>query len=102
MTGKTHQVIGITSGLTYYLISATPSYNPATFGAVLAFSFLGSLLPDIDTGAGEIWHYIPFGHTANKIVDPFLKHRNITHSFLGAILIGIGMYFLLRTFPEYW
>lgn len=102
MTGKTHQVLGITIGTGYFLASQPPTYEPATFGAVLVFSYLAALLPDIDQPAGKFWHFLPFGHTLGKISDPFLEHRNITHSILGAAIVCTGLYFLFRTFPPYW
>lgn len=102
MTGRTHQILGLTVGLASYFILSEPQYSPATLAAVAIFSSLGGLLPDIDQSASEIWHTIPFGHVAGKIVDPFLEHRNITHSLLGMILVGTGLYFLFRLFPSYW
>ncbi|MDO8513038.1 MAG: metal-dependent hydrolase [bacterium] len=102
MTGKTHQILGISAGLTYFVASAPPHYNPATFGAVLVFSCLGALLPDIDQSNSKLWHVLPFGDTVGKISDPFLEHRNITHSILGVALVGVGLHFLLATFPNYW
>lgn len=102
MTAKTHQLLGITAGLTYFLAQAQPTYNPATFSAVLVFSYIGALLPDIDQPSGKLWHILPFGHIAAKISDPFLEHRNLTHSFLGAILVGVGFYYLFKIFPSYW
>jgi len=45
MTGKTHQLLGITSGITYFIAGSEPSYNPATFGAALIFSYFLALLP---------------------------------------------------------
>lgn len=102
MTAKTHQLVGVTAGLTTYLAQATPQYNPATFGAVLVFSYIGALLPDIDQPTSKLWHYLPFGHVAAEVSDPFLEHRNITHSLLGVAIIGTGFWFLLRAFPDYW
>lgn len=102
ITGKTHQIIGGTAGLTYFLSVAPPTYNPATFGAVLVFAYIAALLPDIDQPTGKLWHYLPFGDTVGKLSDPFLEHRNITHSILGLILVGLGFHYLLRPFPIYW
>ena len=102
MTGKTHQLIGVTAGLTFFLVSTEPIYNPATFGAVLVFSYIGALLPDIDQPTGKLWHYLPFGDTLGKLSDPFLEHRNITHSILGAGLVYLGFHYLLKSFPSYW
>ena len=102
MTAKTHQILGITAGLTYFVASTTPAYNPTTFGAVLVFSYLAALLPDIDQENGKLWHILPLGRTLGKIADPFLEHRNLTHSLLGVGLVGVGFYYLFRIFPPYW
>lgn len=103
MTGKTHQITGLVVGLSAFLAISEPTYGPATLAAVFAFSSIGALLPDIDDGAADIWHTIPYvGHTAGKVVDPWLGHRGITHSFLGLILAGTGLFFLFKLFPFYW
>ena len=102
MTGKTHQILGISTGLTTYLVSTTPHYNPATFGTVLVFSCIGALLPDIDQPNSKLWHLLPFGHAVGKISDPFLEHRNITHSILGLGIVAVLLHYLLRVFPSYW
>ncbi len=102
LTGKTHQVLGVSSGITYFLLGSTPHYNPATFGSVLVFSCLGALLPDMDQPNSKLWHILPFGHTVGKIPDSLLEHRNLTHSFLGVGLVGVGLFFFLRLFPGYW
>ncbi len=102
MTGKTHQSIGLLAVSAFYLSQANLSYAPATFAVVLASSYFGSLLPDIDQPAGKLWSDIPFGKTLGKLSDPFLEHRNITHSILGFILVGIAIYYLTRSFPPYW
>lgn len=102
MTGKTHQILGISAGLTYLVASAEPHYSPATFGTVLVFSYLGSLLPDIDQPNGKLWHYLPLGHTIGKVTNPLLEHRNLTHSFVGVAIVATGLHFLLKTFPGYW
>lgn len=102
MTGKTHRMIGMTSGLGYLLLSRNAFYQPATFASAIAISYLGSLLPDIDTSTGDIWHSLPFGHSFGKAAGAFLEHRNITHSLLGFGLISWGVYALFRIMPTYW
>jgi membrane-bound metal-dependent hydrolase YbcI (DUF457 family) len=103
MTGKTHQIIGITFGLGAYFIINEPHYGPATLASVVVFSSVGALLPDLDKASAEIWHSLPIvGHTAGKVVDPFISHRNITHSIIGTALAGFLFYYLLIHFPPYW
>lgn len=102
MTGKTHQIIGIGCGLTYYLSIASPVYSPATLAVVVVGSHLGALLPDFDQAGSDIWDSIPFGKIAGKITNPFIKHRNISHSILGTVIIYFLIGLLLSYFPDYW
>ena len=104
MTGKTHQIAGITAGLGWFLTQAPPAYGPATLAAVLVGSSIGALLPDIDQPAAEIWDKIPIvGHTAGKITSKAaFGHRNLTHSILGFVLIGLLTHRIVFKFPDYW
>lgn len=103
MTGKTHQILGLTAGLGYYLISTNPVYSPATLGAVIVGSHLAALVPDIDQPFSKIWDLIPFaGHTAGKIANTFLEHRNLTHSIIGFVAVGYLIHLLIFSFPNYW
>lgn len=104
MTGKTHQAAGITAALSFLILVLQKNYEPATLSAVLVGSSLGALLPDIDQPASEIWDKIPIlGHTAGKITaKATFGHRNLTHSLLGAIVIGGLIHLLIFKFPDYW
>lgn len=104
MTGKTHQIAGITAGFSYFLIQAPPTYQPATLAAVLVGSSFAALLPDIDQPAGKIWQKIPiFGHLAGHVAEEAtFGHRNLTHSLLGGIVFGALLYWFLSSFPDYW
>lgn len=102
MTGKTHQVIGLTTGLAAYLYLVPASYNPATLAWVCVASSLGALLPDIDTPAARIWQALPFGRVAGEMVSPFLQHRNLTHSLLGFGLVAWVSLILFHHVPSYW
>lgn len=104
MTGKTHQVIGQIVGLSLFSYLANGSYQPATGAAVAIASSLSALLPDIDTPAAQIWRYLPFGlgKVGSQLVHPFLQHRNLTHSFLGAALVGTALWQVGLHVPGYW
>lgn len=104
MTGKTHQIAGITAGLGYFLMQAPPTYQPATFAAVLVGSSLAALLPDIDQPTSVVWNKIPVvGHIAGEATHvATFGHRNLTHSLLGFVIIGGLLYWILSKFPEYW
>jgi len=102
MTGKTHQILGITAGISYFLYSQEPTYAPATAGAVLVFGYFSALMPDIDQPAAKIWDAIPFGRTISRLPNAFLDHRNLSHSLLGFLIFGFLIYKLLSLFPDYW
>lgn len=102
MTGKTHQIIGITSGLAYFCLSTSPEYSPATLGVIIVGSHLAALLPDLDKASSSIWDNISMGHIAGKVTDPFIKHRNISHSLLGFVIFYFLARFILLSFPDYW
>ncbi|HOX41225.1 MAG TPA: metal-dependent hydrolase [bacterium] len=101
MTGKTHQALGLALGLGY-IVSVSSGYQPATLGAALIGAHFGALLPDIDQPASSFWRSLPFGRVAGELSDPFLKHRNITHSLVGAVIISLLIRYLLSLFPKYW
>lgn len=103
MTGKTHQIIGIVTGLGWYLSKTNSQYSPATLGAVLIGAHLGALLPDLDQSAAELYDSVPFGHTIGKVTSKVgLGHRNLTHSILGVAIFGFFAFKLIGLFPEYW
>lgn len=102
MTGKTHRFIGIAAGTSYLAYCSTPIYSPATAAAVLVSSYLSSLIPDLDRSNADIWDHLPLGKTMGKVVDPFFKHRNISHSILGILLFYFLFKLLLDSLPAYW
>lgn len=102
MTGKTHQVLGLTAGIGYFLAVSSSEYNPATFGAVLVGSHLSSLMPDLDRSTADFWNSLPYGKTAGRIIDPLIKHRHVSHSLAGLLVFGIAVWRLAALFPDYW
>lgn len=102
MTGKTHQVFGLTVGLGVVLLQGEPQYAPATFAAAAVTSSLAALLPDLDRSSASIWNALPLGNFFGRIVDPLLSHRNISHSLLGLGLFIWGFWSLVNLAPGYW
>lgn len=102
MTGKTHQIIGITSGLTYLMFAIAPTYSPATLAVVVVGSHLAALLPDLDRASSMFWNSVPMGRVAGYVTDPFIKHRYISHSILGVLIFYGLVHYLLSLFPTYW
>lgn len=102
MTGKTHRVIGLATAVTYLISATTPEYSPATFGTVLVGAYFASLIPDLDRSTADFWENLPMGKTVGKIVDPLIKHRNISHSLLGTLIFILATYIIIDSFPSYW
>lgn len=102
MTGKTHQIIGITVGLGYMLLKTSPQYSPATLACVLVGSHIAALIPDLDRASSMFWNSLPMGKVAGYITDPFIKHRNISHSVLGTVIFYAIAHYLFSLFPIYW
>jgi membrane-bound metal-dependent hydrolase YbcI (DUF457 family) len=102
MLGRTHQIIGLTAGLGVYLVTVQPTYQPATCAAVLVVSHLMALLPDVDQPLTEFWRVIPTGRYLGKVAALFLKHRNLTHSLLGCVLVWYGLSFFGSKVPTEW
>lgn len=102
MTGKTHRIIGITAGLGYFLVTTPSVYQPATLGAVIIASYIGSLIADADDASADIWDSVPMGHTVGKFTDPLLGHRNVSHSIVGVALYAVALYAISQIIPPYW
>lgn len=102
MTGKTHQIIGISTGLVIYLNLTEPVYSPVNFATVTIGSYFMSLLPDLDRHEAKFWQSIPYGKAFGKIVDPFIKHRNFSHSIIGVLIFGWLLWQVLQIIPLYW
>lgn len=102
MTGKTHRVIGLIAGSSYFLSTATPTYQPATLIACMISSYIGSLIADIDNAKAEIWHTVPLGRTVGKLSEPIIKHRDISHSILGLAIYTTLLYIAFQNMPDYW
>lgn len=86
MTGKTHIVGGVASGMA--LASVTP-LDPTTLvfaGAV------GGLLPDICHGGSKIGRKFPI---LSKIINTIFGHRTFTHSLLFLLLVWIVLEMLI-------
>lgn len=102
MLGRTHQLIGLTTGFTVYLLSNPVGYQPAMVFAVLMLSHFLALLPDVDQPLCDFWRGIPAGKYLGKISGSLLSHRNLTHSLLGAGLVWWLLTWLGAKVPAQW
>lgn len=80
MTGKTHIVGGVASGM---VLASVTSYEPTTL--VIAGA-VGGLLPDICHGGSKIGRKMP---VLSKIINTIFGHRTFTHSLLFLILVWL-------------
>lgn len=89
MTGKTHQVLGLTAAVGAYFALYPETPLPWTVaGTVITGAFFGSLFPDIDQPGSNFWRSIPLGKLGSVIVLRTLGgHRNLSHSLLGVLLV---------------
>ena len=90
MTGRTHDLAAITA-LGVVVVLVTPEHT-VTLGTAIAAVFanlIGGIAPDIDQPTAPFWRNLPIGGLFGRFFDKLLGgHRFITHSILGAALLG--------------
>lgn len=59
------------------------------------FNTIGALLPDIDQASNRLWDLLPAGESIGKALGVFMKHRGISHSFVGIFLADKFSYWLI-------
>ncbi|MCD7036042.1 metal-dependent hydrolase [Metabacillus sp. GX 13764] len=79
MTGKTHIIGGVATGLA---LAHFTNYDPVLLTAAGA---LGGLIPDICHGGSKIGRKAPL---LSKIISTLFGHRTFTHSLLFLIIIN--------------
>lgn len=99
MTGRTHDLAAITAlGLIFLSNPVKPLRLSTAIVAVIA-NLIGGITPDIDQPTAPFWRNLPigniFGRTFGKLSG---GHRFLTHSIIGAALIGFGVHWLLVFF----
>lgn len=88
MTGTTHQITALVSGL--WLLTLFPvSVGPLVGILVIIAVMVGALVPDLDQPTANIWHRVLGGNTIGNIFQAFSGgHRHFTHSLIGTVVIG--------------
>jgi membrane-bound metal-dependent hydrolase YbcI (DUF457 family) len=99
MTGKTHQLIGLTAAVgAFFAIHPNESVSLAVIGTIITGSFFGSILPDIDQPTSNFWDSVPMGNIVSRPLTRTLGgHRNFTHSILGVVLFSWLMAWFVQT-----
>src|SRR6266536_2921419 len=97
MTGRTHDLAAVTA-LGAVVLSLPPrSVTLATVLVALLANLIGGITPDIDEPTAPFWRNLPIGGLFGRFFDKLLGgHRFITHSILGLVLFGAGVYALLE------
>lgn len=102
MTGKTHQLIGFASVYCVALFTGVSGLNTQTFIAAIMLISLGSLTPDLDNEKNRIYTLVPIGQrTLSEVFERvFGKHRSVSHSILGIVILGYISRWLIFQIPE--
>lgn len=96
MTARTHDAIAFASLITAAALYPPQSLNLFTFFAAIIGNNIGALIPDMDQASNRLWDLVPGGQRIDTILSRlFYKHRTLTHSLLGAVLIFQGLKWLL-------
>lgn len=95
MIARTHSLFAFTclAGAAYY--AGTKDLSTSTIIACMFFNTIGALLPDIDQASNRLWDLLPAGESIGKALGVFMKHRGISHSFLGIFLIDKFSFWLV-------
>lgn len=88
MTARTHDAFAFASLLTAAAYFPPTSLSVTTVFAAVVGNVVGALIPDMDQASNRLWDLLPAGDKLAKIFRRlFLKHRTLSHSFLGAFLL---------------
>ncbi len=90
MTSRTHDLAAFTAINTVVVTQTLPTMTIGTALSAVFSCFIGGLAPDLDKPTSEFWQKFPIGHILGRLFHKFAgKHRHLSHSLLGFILIGV-------------
>jgi inner membrane protein len=96
MTGRTHDLAGLTTLTAYVTYQPLMTMSLATIIVCIGANMFGAVAPDLDQPTASLWHKIPAGSLVGRIIKPLLgSHRLISHSILGIFLANFLMKLLL-------
>jgi inner membrane protein len=88
MTARTHDAIAFASLITVAAFYQPDQLNLSTLIVAVIAADVGAAIPDLDTAGNRLWHMLPAGERIGKYLRRvFYKHRTITHSLLGGIIL---------------
>lgn len=96
MTGRTHDTAAITVLGLAVALYPLPNVTLATALVAILANQIGGIAPDIDQPTAPFWRNLPifsmFGRFQARLLG---GHRFLTHSLLGAALLGFAAHWLL-------
>ncbi|CAN5205405.1 hypothetical protein BH09PAT2_BH09PAT2_05810 [soil metagenome] len=97
MTGRSHDLAAFTAlNIAFLIAQPLPHITLATTLVALGANMIGGLLPDIDNGTSDIWDKVRGGNILARFIRPLIgKHRMISHSILGMVIVGYLLNFVL-------
>ena len=97
MTARTHDAFAFASLVTVAAFFPPTSLNLLTFFMAVIANNIGALIPDMDSAGNRLWDLLPLGdHLAKIFRRIFYKHRTLSHSFIGVVVIYLFLnWFLL-------
>jgi len=103
MTGPTHELIGLTA-VCYFVVSKLLGVDVpvAVPVAIVLASIVGAEFPDVDQPANRLSKKLGGAGILLALVRPFtMGHRNLTHSLLGIVLVGLLTRWLFGYIPDW-
>jgi len=97
MTARTHDAFAFASLITVAAFFPPTSLNLLTLFMAVIANNIGALIPDMDSAGNRLWDLLPLGdHLAKIFRRIFYKHRTLSHSFIGVVVIYLFLsWFLL-------
>lgn len=88
MTARTHDAFAFASLITFAVFFPPENLNLLTLSAAIVGNIVGALIPDMDQASNRLWDLLPMGdHLAKVFRRLFYKHRTLSHSILGMVII---------------
>ena len=88
MTARTHDAFAFASLITIAVLRPPESLTVLTLFTSIVGNIVGALIPDMDQATNRLWDLLPAGNTIGRIFRrAFFKHRTLSHSIVGGLLI---------------
>lgn len=99
MTGRTHDLAAFTALSVVFLSNPVQPLRLSTIIFAVLANLIGGITPDIDQPTAPFWRNLPIGNIFGRTFGRLSGgHRFLTHSIVGAALIGFGVHWLLVFF----